>query len=115
VERSTRYTLLLHLGAGKDALSVKEAMKKAIRTLQSKLVKTITWDQGGEMDRHVDFTIETNIPRLLLRSPLALATRIEREHQWFAAPIHAKGQPISQSTARKIWLGLLEAPMIVLA
>ena len=62
VERSTRYTLLLHLGAGKDALSVKEAMKKAIRTLPSKLVKTITWDQGGEMGRHVDFTIETNIP-----------------------------------------------------
>jgi IS30 family transposase len=62
VERSTRYTLLLHLGAGKDAVSVKEAMKKAIRTLPSKLVKTITWDQGGEMGRHVDFTIETNIP-----------------------------------------------------
>src|ERR1039457_5201720 len=62
VERSTRYTLLLHLGAGKDALSVKKAMKKAIRTLPSKLVKTITWDQGCEMGRHVDFTIETNIP-----------------------------------------------------
>ena len=30
-------------------------------------------------------------PRLLLRSPLALATRIERKHQWPAAPIHAKG------------------------
>ena len=63
VERSTRYTLLLHLGAGKDALSrSKRPLKKAIRTLPSKLVKTITWDQGGEMGRHVDFTIETNIP-----------------------------------------------------
>ena len=62
VERSTRFTLLLHLGAGKDAVSVKEAMKKAISTLPSELVKTITWDQGGEMGRHVDFTIETDIP-----------------------------------------------------
>src|ERR1019366_636426 len=49
VERSTRFVMLLHLGAGKDAWSVKEAMQQAIATLPSKLVKTITWDQGAEM------------------------------------------------------------------
>jgi IS30 family transposase len=62
VERSTRYTLLLHLGAGKDGLSVKHAMQKAIATLPSQLVKTITWDQGAEMARHLEFTVETDIP-----------------------------------------------------
>jgi IS30 family transposase len=62
VERTTRFVMLLHLGAGKDAESVKEAMQKAITTLPDKLVKTITWDQGAEMGRHVDFTVETGIP-----------------------------------------------------
>jgi transposase, IS30 family len=62
VERSTRFVLLLHLGAGRDAWSVKEAMQKAIATLPSQLVKTITWDQGREMSRHLEFTVETNVP-----------------------------------------------------
>jgi IS30 family transposase len=62
VERSTRFVLLLHLGAGKDAWSVKEAMQKAIATLPSQLVKTITWDQGREMSRHLEFTVETDVP-----------------------------------------------------
>jgi IS30 family transposase len=62
VERSTRFVMLLHLGAGKDAVSVKEAMQRAIATLPSRLVKTITWDQGSEMGRHLDFTVETGIP-----------------------------------------------------
>jgi transposase, IS30 family len=62
VERSTRFVMLLHLGAGKDALSVKDAMQKAITTLPDHLVKTITWDQGSEMGHHVEFTVETGIP-----------------------------------------------------
>jgi IS30 family transposase len=62
VERSTRFVLLLHLGAGKDAWSVKGAMQKAITTLPSQLVKTIIWDQGKEMARHLEFTVETDVP-----------------------------------------------------
>jgi len=62
VERTTRFVLLLHLGAGKDAVSVKKAMRKAVTALPDRLVKTITWDQGAEMGRHIDFTVETGIP-----------------------------------------------------
>ncbi len=62
VERSTRFVILLHLGEGKDAFSVQQAMQRAIATLPEKLVKTITWDQGAEMARHLDFTIATNVP-----------------------------------------------------
>jgi len=62
VERSTRFVMLLHLGAGRDAWSVNRAMQEAIATLPSKLVKTITWDQGHEMARHLDFTTATDIP-----------------------------------------------------
>jgi transposase, IS30 family len=61
VERSTRYVLLLHLPNGKDAASVNEAMKSAIATLPAELVRTITWDQGSELSRHHQFTIDTGI------------------------------------------------------
>jgi len=62
VERSTRYVLLLHLPHGHGAEEVELAMRQAITSLPSELARTITWDQGKEMARHVDFTIATDIP-----------------------------------------------------
>ena len=62
VERSTRYVLLLHLPHGRDAIHVEAAMRHAIAKLPEQLVRTITWDQGAEMARHVDFTTATGIP-----------------------------------------------------
>ena len=62
VERTTRYVLLLHLPAGRDAHLVEQAMREAIGTLPAELTRTITWDQGIEMARHADFTIATGIP-----------------------------------------------------
>ncbi len=62
VERSTRFVLLLHLPNDHSALSVEIAMKKAIKRLPNELVKSITWDQGSEMARHVEFSLATKIP-----------------------------------------------------
>ncbi len=62
VERSTRFVLLLHLPKGHGALEVEAAMRKAITTLPKELVRSITWDQGSEMSRHVDFTVRTGVP-----------------------------------------------------
>jgi IS30 family transposase len=62
VERTTRLVLLLHLKDGRSAESVDAAMRKAIATLPDELCKTITWDQGAEMARHVSFTVATGIP-----------------------------------------------------
>ena len=62
VERATRYVLLLHLGKDKSAHAVEAAMRKAIATLPHELTRSITWDQGAEMARHLDFTTETGIP-----------------------------------------------------
>ena len=62
VERSTRYVMLLHLPAGRDARLVEQAMRQAIGGLPGELARTITWDQGKEMAFHTDFTIATGIP-----------------------------------------------------
>jgi transposase, IS30 family len=62
VERTTRYVMLLHLPAGRDAHLVEQAMRQAITALPADLARTITWDQGKEMAYHADFTIATGIP-----------------------------------------------------
>jgi transposase, IS30 family len=62
VERTSRFVLLLHLPAGRDAHQVEQAMQQAISTLPAELARTITWDQGKEMAYHADFTIATGIP-----------------------------------------------------
>ena len=62
VERSSRFALLLHLPAGRDAHLVERAMREAIGTLPAELARSITWDQGKEMAYHADFTIATGIP-----------------------------------------------------
>lgn len=62
VERTTRYVLLLHLGADKTADNVERMMRKAIMTLPTELRRSVTWDQGKEMSRHLKFTLKTGIP-----------------------------------------------------
>jgi IS30 family transposase len=61
VERSTRYAVLVHLPNGRFPVHVDEAMRRAIRKLPKELFRTITWDQGKEMHRHANFTIDTGI------------------------------------------------------
>jgi len=61
VERSTRFTLLLHL-EDKSAAAVEAEMRRAIRTLPAELKRSITWDQGKEMATHANFTVATKIP-----------------------------------------------------
>ena len=61
VERTTRYTILVPLGAQKDAISVREAYAAAFQSIPAELKKTLTYDQGKEMSEHQQFTIDTNI------------------------------------------------------
>ena len=61
VERSTRFVLLLHLPGRHDAVSVRDEMIRVMGTLPEALRRTITWDQGSEMARHVEFRLETGI------------------------------------------------------
>ena len=61
VERTSRYTLLLHLPNGHSADEVGAAMRKAVKKLPGEFFRTITWDQGREMARHASFSVDTGI------------------------------------------------------
>ena len=61
VERTTRYTILVPLGAKKDAVSVRKAYARAFRTVPAELKKTLTYDQGKEMSEHKRFTIDAGM------------------------------------------------------
>jgi transposase, IS30 family len=53
VERTTRFTMLLHLPDEHGALVVQEAIVGKMAQLPTILRKTLTWDQGKEMANHV--------------------------------------------------------------
>jgi IS30 family transposase len=79
VERSTRFTMLIHLPreegfgvvprtkngpplAGYGAVTMKNALAATITTLPEQLRRSLTWDRGKEMSAHVQFKIETGLP-----------------------------------------------------
>jgi IS30 family transposase len=61
VERTTGYTLLLHLPGSHGADAVQEAMVTQISRLPESLKKTLTWDQGIEMRNHAAIAAATDI------------------------------------------------------
>jgi len=78
VERTTRFTLLLHLPrmvghgpgvrvkngpalAGHGAEAVRNAIARAIITLPAQLRRSLTWDQGVEMTQHTRLRIDTGV------------------------------------------------------
>ncbi|EQD27081.1 transposase, ISlxx5, partial [mine drainage metagenome] len=78
VERTTRFTMLLHLPsmpgqglnhrekhgpalAGHGAEAVRDAIAAKIATLPEQLRKSLTWDQGAEMAQHVQLRIDTGL------------------------------------------------------
>jgi IS30 family transposase len=78
VERTTRFTMLLHLPpmeghgitlrakngpalAGHGAEAVRDAIASTITLLPGQLRRTLTWDQGTEMAGHAQLRIDTGI------------------------------------------------------
>jgi transposase, IS30 family len=49
VERTTNYTMLLHLPDGYTPELVRDALAAKIKTLPEVLRASLTWDQGPEM------------------------------------------------------------------
>ena len=60
VERSTRFVLLFKL-AHHDSETVVKALAKHIQTLPEPLRRSLTWDQGVEMARHAQITVDTGV------------------------------------------------------
>ena len=78
VERTTRFTLLLHLPrmtghgqearvkngpalAGHGAEAVRDAITRTITTLPEQLRRSLTWDQGAEMAQHARLKIDAGV------------------------------------------------------
>lgn len=78
VERTTRFTMLLHLPpmpghapgarvkngpalAGRGATAVRDAIAKKIRRLPAQLRRSLTWDQGAELAQHAQLRIDTGL------------------------------------------------------
>ena len=78
VERTTRYTILLHLPpmsqhrvsprakngpplAGHGAEAVRDAITRSITSFPEQLRRSLTWDQGAEMSQHARLRIDTGL------------------------------------------------------
>jgi transposase, IS30 family len=77
VERTTRFTMLLHLPrmeghgearvhngpalAGHGAEAVRDAIASTITTLPEQLRRSLTWDQGAEMAQHAQLCIDAGL------------------------------------------------------
>jgi IS30 family transposase len=78
VERTTRFTMLLHLPrmpghgegrplkngpalAGHGAEAVRDAIAASITTLPEQLRRSLTWDQGAEMAQHAQLRIDADL------------------------------------------------------
>jgi IS30 family transposase len=62
VERSTRFTILLHLPDRHDAHSVAEAMIREMSKLPEHLRGSITWDRGSELADYKRIQLELGTP-----------------------------------------------------
>ena len=61
VERTTRFTMLLHLPDDHGAVAVREAIAATIATLPAALRRTLTWDQGIELSQHLQLTFDADL------------------------------------------------------
>lgn len=61
VERTTRFVMLLHLPEGRTAEHLRQALTKAIQRLPVALRRSLTWDQGRELAKHAQFTVDTGV------------------------------------------------------
>jgi transposase, IS30 family len=62
VERSSRYTILLHLPGRHTAQAVRDAVVEAMKDLPAHLRRSQTWDQGSEMAMHAEIAAALSMP-----------------------------------------------------
>jgi transposase, IS30 family len=60
VERTTRFTMLVPLPAGRDAPAVADALTPVIAGLPDAVRRSLTWDQGWEMRAHARIAVDAD-------------------------------------------------------
>jgi IS30 family transposase len=99
VERTTRFTILLHLPGRHDAATVADAMIREMRHLPEHLRRSITWDRGTELAEYarIQLALEAKLFFCDPRSPWQRATNENTNRLlrfWFE-----KGSDLSVHTA----------------
>lgn len=112
VERTTRFVILVKV-ANKSTDEVIPALVKAIRALPDEMRRSLTWDRGGELTRHKDFTIATDI-KVYFCDPHSPWQRGSNENtNGLLRQYFPKGEPIghySQADLNKVARELNERP-----
>ena len=117
VERTTRYTMLVHLPraesygvvprtkngpplGGYGAIAMKDALAATMTTMPEQLRRTLTWDRGKELAQHAQFKIDTGIAVYFAdpHSPWQRATN--ENHNGLLRQYFPKGTDLSRWTAR---------------
>jgi transposase, IS30 family len=62
VERTTRLVMLVRIPFDRTAERVAFLLAAKMETLPAFMRNSVTWDQGKEMARHADFTVNTGMP-----------------------------------------------------
>jgi transposase, IS30 family len=60
VERKSRFVILVKVPSA-DTAAVVNALTRRVRKLPQQLRRSLTWDRGGEMARHKDFSLATDM------------------------------------------------------
>ncbi len=119
VDRTTKYTLLVHLPreqgyrhketpkngpalAGYGAITMSNALADTMSTLPTELARSLTWDRGKEMSAHAQFKIETGIP-VFFADPLSPWQRGTNENtNGLLRQYFPKGTDLSRWSAKEI-------------
>ena len=119
VERTTRFTMLLHLPrqeghgttrrikngpalAGHGAEAVRDAIARTIVALPEQLRRSLTWDQGAEMAQHARLKVDAGI-QVYFCDPQSPWQRGTNENtNGLAATVLPKGTDLSMHSAEEI-------------
>lgn len=119
VERSSRFTVLVHLPrekgygqaprtkngpalAGYGAITMANALKRTVATLPAQRWQSLTWDRGKELSDHVRFTIESGV-RVFFADPHSPWQRGTNENtNGLLRQYFPKGTDLSRWSAQEI-------------
>jgi len=119
VERTTRFTMLLHLPrmqgygieprtkngpalAGYGAVAMKDALAAKVTTLPDQLRRSLTWDRGKELAQHAQLKIDTGLP-VYFADPHSPWQRGTNENtNGLLRPYFPKGTDLSRWSAEEI-------------